>query len=266
MIRMIKRITASAVWDINGTEVTMKFSSKAGEIVTREQIISYLDCLKNKSYLADNTELCRAFEFFGGIAFVAVGMTVKGDFISCFAYYSKEFTKEWAKSDKHLKSKFVGYEYVFSKMLENENHVIHYNFKYILDGQQGSIFSQINEESFSEYWIQKMLPLMQDLKSLQDIVKRVGFVRVSKYVMKTPIETERYLTRLAKQYSNCRELISLRKTNNHIFGDDSRTSFAGGDKDFFTMLNKVVTDEFEIQKVKFIVENHKELEIGRAHV
>ena len=72
MIRMIKRITASAVWDINGTEVTMKFSSKAGEIVTREQIISYLDCLKNKSYLADNTELCRAFEFFGGIAFVAV--------------------------------------------------------------------------------------------------------------------------------------------------------------------------------------------------
>lgn len=263
MIKIVRRITASAVWDINGTEVTMKFSGKAGEVVTREQIISYLDCLKNKSYFADNTELCKAFEFFGGIAFIAIGMTDKDSFINCYTHYSKEFTKEWARSDKHLKSKFVGYEYVFSKMLENENHVIRYNFQYILDGQQGGIFSQINEASFSEYWTQEMLFLMQDLNSLQIIVKRVGAIRVSKYLMEIPDETEYYLTRLANQYSNCREVISLRKMNDYIFGDGSRTSFAGGDKDFFTLLNKVVADEFEIQKVKFIVENHKELDINK---
>jgi len=150
-----------------------------------------------------------------------------------------------------------------AKMLENENHVIHYNFQYILDGQQGSIFCQINEESFSIYWTQEILPLMKDLNSLQVILKRVGAVRVSKYLMKIPNETEYYFTRLANQYTNHRELISLRKINNHIFGDQSRTSFAGGDKDFVTLLNKVVAHEFEIQMIKFIVENHKELDINK---
>ena len=56
--------------------------------------------------------------------------------------------------EKCLKSKYIGYEYVFAKMLKNETITIQYDFRYILDQVDGGDFCQINEAAFAEYWIQ----------------------------------------------------------------------------------------------------------------
>lgn len=259
MIRIVQRITASAVWDIEGTEVRLAYRRGYSEPIMVEKINYYREILISKSYEQDNSGLCEAFRFFGGLAFVGIGMSCKDEFLACFAYYAKQFATEWANGEKCLKSKFVGNEYVFAKMLQNEKIPYSYDFRYILGEVDGERFCQINEQAFAEHWIPVMSPLMEKGLPLVEVSNRVGDVRVTKYLMQMPEQTETYLKKLASDYTTRRELISLRKMTQFIFGNGSRTNFAGGDNCFFTLLKEITDWELELQKERFVVDNHREL-------
>lgn len=88
-------------------------------------------------------------------------MTIPNDFLAFFVYYAKQFVKEWAEGEKCLKSKFVGYEYMFQKMLHKKDIPIKYDFRYILDNMDGESFCQANEQAFAEQWIPTLLVLME---------------------------------------------------------------------------------------------------------
>lgn len=263
MIRIVQRITASAVWDIDGTEVRLTYRKEYPEPVMVEKIKEYREILKSRSYKQDNSGLCEAFLFFGGIAFVGIGMSCRNEFFACFAYYAKQFAAEWANGEKRLKSKFIGYEYVFARMLRNEKIPISYDFKYILDGVDGEQFCRINERAFAEHWVPVMLPLMEKDISLSEVSNRVGDVRVTKYLMQTPVQTEKYLKKLAAGYTARRELISLNKMTQFIFGDSSRTNFSGGDSRFFVLLKDITDHEIEFQKAKFPADNRRALDMAK---
>lgn len=263
MIKIVERITASAIWDVEGTEVRLTYRKEFPEPVMADKIRGYREILTTRAYEQDNKGLCEAFLFFGGIAFVAVGMSCRDDFLTCFAYYAKQFAAEWAAGDKCLKAKFVGYGYVFANMLRNENVSIKYDFRYILDGADGDPFCQLNEKAFAEHWISAMLPLMANGLSLANVAERVGDVRVSKYLMQTPEQTELYLKRIAAAYTARRELISFRKISAFIFGSDSRANFAGEDNAFLELLRRITEEEIEIQKVRFIAEHRKEMSLSK---
>ena len=263
MIRIVQRVNASAVWDIDGTEVRLAYRKEYLEPVMAEKIKEYRQVLKSKSYEQDNSGLCEAFRFFGGIAFISIGMSYEDEFLACFDYYAKQFAEEWATNGKRLKSKFIGYEYVFAKMLRNENISIKYDFRYILSGVDGERFCQINEQAFSENWIPVMCSLMDKGSSLADVSKLVGDVRVSRYLMQISEQTEKYLNRIAAAYTIRRELISLNKMTQFIFGKDSRSNFSGGDGNFFTLLEAVTNRELALQNIKFVAENHRELSLSK---
>lgn len=260
MIKIIDRIIASAMWDINGTMVRLPYRREFPEPVMAQKIEKYCSFLKNRAYEQDNRGLCEAFRFFGGLAFVAIGMSCKDEFSSCFAYYARKFAVAWAAGAKCLKSKYIGYEYVFQAMLQNEELPISYDFRYILDKTtENELFCQISEQAFCEHWIEKMKPLMAEERSLSSISARVGDLRMSKYFMEMTEETTQYLKQLATSYTARRELISLRKLHIFIFGDDSRTHFPGGDAKFFSMLKTTVEVEIMHQSIVFIGENRKEM-------
>lgn len=81
----------------------------------RRKIQEYRSVLENRAYEKDNIGLCEAFCYFGGIAFVAIGLSCRGEFLQCFYYYAMQFVQEWV---------------------------------------DGGDFCQINEAAFAEYWIQ----------------------------------------------------------------------------------------------------------------
>ena len=264
MIRIVQRITASAVWDIEGTEVRLAYRKELSEMVMAQKIKEYCEILKSRLYEQDNSGLCEAFNFFGGIAFVGIGMSYRDEFLACFTHYANKFAAEWAKGDKCLKSKYIGYEYVFAIMLQNNKKSIRYDFQYILgETTESEQFCLINEQAFAQYWIPVMIPIIKKGHSLAEISKRVGDVRVSKYLTQIPEQTEEYLKIVAFGYTSRRELISLNKMTHFAFGDDSRPNFAGGDKTFRALLQAVTDTEFELQKVKFIAENRKELDLSK---
>ncbi len=264
MIRIIQRITASAVWDIEGTEVSLAYRKELSELVMVQKIKEYREVLKSRAYERDNSGLCEAFQFFGGIACVSIGMSCRNEFLACFTYYARQFAAEWAKSGKCLKSKFIGYEHVFAIMLQNHKNPIRYDFRYILgETSESEQFCLINEQAFAEYWIQEMIPVMKKAHSLAGISKRVGDVRVSKYLMQIPEQTEEYLKIVSSGYTLRRELISLNKMTHFVFGDDSRSNFPGGDKSFLALLQTVTGAEYELQTIKFIAENRKELDLSK---
>lgn len=260
MIRIIRRITASAVWDIEGIEVKLPYRKEYPEPIIVEKVKAYRESLISKAYEQDNIGLCEAFHFFGGIAFIAIGMSCEDEFFACFAYYAKLFAAEWAFGEKCLKSKFIGYEYVFEIMLRHKGVPVRYDFRYILDGIADSAqFCLINEQRFAEYWLPVLSSLMEQGLCLTTVSKRVGNVRVSKYLKQMPEQTEKYLKQLASGYTTRRELISLLKMTRFIFGNDVRSNFSGGDIHFFALLKKIINYEIELQKEKFVTDNRREL-------
>lgn len=263
MIKIVKRITASALWDIEGAKISLPYRKEYPEPIMSEEIRAFREILQTRVYEHDNSDLCKAFRIFGGISFVAIGMTCPDDFLACFAYYSKQFAKEWAEGEKCLKSKFVGYEYVFKKMLQSETILIKYDFRYILDNVDGELFCQANEQAFAEQWIPTLLTPMEQGLSLADAAKRVGDVRISKYLMQIPVQSECYLKHLADAYTARRELISLTKVTSFILGSTSRTNFVGAAPGFLELLSRIVDEEIEIQRVKFIAEHRKEMSLSK---
>lgn len=262
MIKITQRITASAVWDIEGTEVRLPYRKEYPELVMRRKIQEYRSVLENRAYEQDNIGLCEAFCFFGGIAFVAIGLSCREEFLRCFSYYAMQFAREWANGEKHLKSKYIGYEYVFERMLRNETIRIHYDFRYILDQADGGDFCRINEAAFAEYWIPIILALMKNGLSLAEVSKRVGDARVSRYLIQIPDQAA-YLKGIADSYTRRRELVSLTKMNTFIFGNDSRTGFVGAEPDFLKLLKQITEEETEMQRTRFIKENRKEMSLQK---
>ena len=263
MIKITQRITASAVWDIEGTEVRLPYRKEYPESVMRKKIEDYRSALESRAYEQDNTGLCKAFSFFGGIAFVTIGLSCREVFLRCFSYYAMQFAQEWADGEKRLKSKYIGYEYVFAKMLQNENITIQYDFRYILDQASGEEFCQRNEAAFAEHWIPVMRPLMKNGLSLSEVSNRVGDVRVSRYLMQITDQTLAYLKGIAVGYTQRRELITLTKMNTFILGNNSRTEFAGAEPEFLKLLRQVTEEETELQRTQFIKENRKEMTLHK---
>ena len=84
--------------------------------------------------------------------------------------------------------------------------------------------------------------------------KQVGDARLSRYLMQIPDQAYAYLKDIADSYTRRRELISLTKMNTFIFGNGSRTGFAGTEPDFLKLLKQITEEETEIQKIRFIKE------------
>ena len=222
----------------------------------------YREILENDLYADNNSELCDCFRRLGGMAFVRVGLTkYRAGFMRCFAHYAEVFARKWGESEKKLHSKHIGYKYVFELMLKDEKEPIKYDFRYILDETPNSAeFCEIIEAAFLRYWTKRMASQMQHLESLADVAARVGDVRLSRYLAAMP-GTESYVKTLAARYTETRELISLSKLHNFIFGNNSRSNFAGCEKSVAMLLGCVVAEEFALQYEKFPTENHLQRDI-----
>ena len=95
---------------------------------------------------------------------------------------------------------------------------------------------------------------MKNGLSLAEVSKQVGDARLSRYLMQIPDQAYAYLKDIADSYTRRRELISLTKMNTFIFGNGSRTGFAGTEPDFLKLLKQITEEETEIQKIRFIKE------------
>lgn len=100
---------------------------------------------------------------------------------------------------------------------------------------------------------------MKNGLSLAEVSKQVGDARLSRYLMQIPDQAYAYLKDIADSYTRRRELISLTKMNTFIFGNGSRTGFAGTEPDFLKLLKQITEEETEIQKIRFI----KEMSLSR---
>lgn len=246
--------------DLAKTELQVKYSNEQ----VKAKIQAYLDTLKSKSYTQDNLSLCESFIFLGGLGFRNIGLTVEFDFLECFKHYSNIFTIEWVKTDKRLKSKHIGIDYVFETMLKNDKISIKYNFRYILDGVDSSkVFHEILEESFCEYWSKIMLKLMLNQESLSRISSRIGEVRVTRYLVKEKAKTSHYLKLLASNYTLNREVITKRSMLKYIFGTDGYSRFLGGEEEFFSLIESIIDDEYALQKTLFVRDNIKEFDFNK---
>jgi len=265
---MIKRLDikkASALWYIDGAEISMFHRSNITVDMTTASIEAYRDILQSGSYRKDNTSLCETFRFFGGISFVAIGYKAyREDFLNMFRYYARLFVMEWYESGKFIHSKEVGIGYVFKTMLRSKENTIRYNFMYILDDIDNShLFVDIVNEEFGAFWMKKIKEAMERKDSFQDITSRIGSMRVARYCMAMLDTTTAYLRSVAEGYTERRERISVHKLNEWLFGTVEGTGIKGYDIAFQSVLKDIAAAEYEVQSHKFIAENRLQLDVNK---
>ena len=263
MIKLVDRVTASALWEIEGQKISLQYRRDISEAEIISRILAYKQILQNEAYRCNNDCLCQMFRFFGGIAFVKIGMVYEKQFLDCYSFFAARFAEQWADGKRCLGSKNIGYFYVFGCMLDCPPDPIRYDFRYILDEiPESPMFCDLTEQAFAEYWTPKLETLMAKNKSLFPVSKRVGAVRVSRYMMRIPELTKRYMGNVAGIYTAERELVSLRKLYNFVFGDDSRSNFNGGDQKLFKLLQMVTEEEAIVQNRRFVAENRASMDIS----
>jgi integrase len=261
MIKRLKIKQASALWHIDGAEISMCHRTNISTEVTVTNIEAYKKNLQSGAYEQDNTTLCDAFRFFGGISFVAIGYNAyREEFLRMFRYYTKRFVKEWYESSKRLHSKEIGIGFVFETMLHHEKIPIKYRFMYILDEIDDShqFVNMVNEE-FSSFWMEKIQKAMVQNDNLQIISARIGMVRTIRYCMTMPENTVEYLEQMAKSYTNRREIITEHKFQRELLGEKINYPVFGAV--FTKMFKSTVENEAAVQKQKFVAENQLQLDV-----
>ena len=261
---MIKRLEiklASAVWHIDGAQISMSHRKKITIDVTVAGIEAYRSCLKSNTYEQDNAPLCEAFRFFGGISFVSIGYKAyREDFLRMYRYFTKRFVKEWYESGKSLHSKEVGIGYVFETMLRSEKLPIKYRFMYILDEIDDShLFINIVNEEFDVFWTEKIQKAMSGKDSLKIISSRIGMVRTIRYCMAMRERTAEYLKKMANFYTVRREIITEHKFQQDLFEEKIEYPVYG--EAFKEMFKNTVKNEAAIQQGKFVAENQLQLDV-----
>lgn len=187
-----------------------------------------------------------------------IGMIYEKDFLLCFSYYAKMFAEKWAAGEQRFQSTYIGCHHVFQIMLDKVN----YSFPQILYHTPGGVkLSELANKAIEEYWKHSIECLMGVNQPLTDVAYRVGDVRVSKYMMLIPDKTKEYVTELAHNYTQRRELINLQKIYSDIFGNNYRKGFYGKNKELHTLTKAVVDHEFTIQFRKFIAENYASMDL-----
>lgn len=248
MIRAIKQSGSYETWEIDGVLINLLLRSN-----TALKIAEYKQILQNKLYENDNSSLCEMFRYFGGVPFMKIGMIYEKDFLLCFSYYAKIFAEKWAAREQHFQSTYIGCHHVFQIMLDKVN----YSFPQILYHTPGRVkLSELANKAIEEYWTHEIQDLMRENQPLTDVAYRIGDVRVSKYMMLIPDKTREYITKLAHNYTQRRELINLSEIYNDIFGNNNRKGFYGKIKELHLLTKTVVDNEFTIQYKKFIAENY----------
>ncbi len=263
MIEQVWIRTASALWRINEVEIVLRHRKTISVEEVRHQIVGFQEILCNRSYEKDNTELCKAFLFFGGIAFISVGaQAFSQDFLRMFRFYTKIFVENWANENKMIRSKYVGYEYVFQVMLSHSEIKINYDYRYILDDSgMNKEFSDVVEQEFSLFWVERIKEAMIKRISLMEIVARLGIIKTAAYASMCEEDlVEAYLKHIAEAFTLRRERISLAKVNSYIYGKD-RTESKIKKMSFDIKMRELVDKEFKIQYVKFPDENQKQLDV-----
>lgn len=265
---MIKRLEikqASALWHINGAEISIPHRVNITVDTTTASIEAYRDTLQSGSYRQDNAPICEAFQFFGGISFVAIGYKAyREDFLKMFCHYSRQFIMEWYESDKSIHSKEVGIGYVFETMLRSKEDTIRYNFTYILEEIDNShLFIDIVNEEFGAFWTKRIKEAMERKDNLQEIAARIGAMRTVRYCMTMGDATTDYLRSIAEGYTERRERLSECKLHDWLLGEPFRINFKGYDKDFLSMFKEIVRTESEMQFQKFISENRLQLDVKK---
>jgi integrase len=259
MIKKNNEYKASSTWSIDGVEIILWKRRNISEEQMHLKIKEYKELLQEKAYERDNAYLCGQFRFWGGLSFVKIGFVAfRESFITMFQHYANLQVNEWGNSNKVLRSKEVGISYVFDLILQHPDYDIKYDFRYILDGMEGSrILYDIVEEEFATYWIVKIQEALLSKASFCDISKRIGIIRTTRYAVNVATELVTYIEELAKDYTLRRERISKHKLHQRFFGDNAKANGQDMYDEGFKAIVKNIVDRVFAHQYEYFPKNNR---------
>lgn len=269
MAELISSEKSAFVWKIDGVVMKLGFNTKINPEEYLNNIQKYKEMLKMKEYRGNKGLIKELFLYFGSLPFIWIGMEAfHQEFIRMCRYYIREYLTEWQESVERPSEQIPP----FTKALET--------LTGMGQGKCFSCFSMLGKYAihhkeelsilmageFEDFWGEKIVCAIGEGKGLVEIRQKLSVRRLTKYCMKyAPEQTKRLTGELAESYTGRREVISLYGMTTKLFGDNLRNDYKPErwDDEFARMLYDTVERETEVQKKRFIRENHLELDVRK---
>lgn len=269
MSELISSKKSAFVWKIDGVVMKLGFNTKINQEEYLQHIEKYKEMLRLEKYKEDKALVNKLFLYFGGLPFVRIGMEAfHQEFILMCRCYIREYLAEWEENIEQPSEQIPSFTNVLERMTG-----LGYGKCISCFGMVGKYtrhhkdeLSTLMQEEFADFWGEKIISAFAVGKGVEEIRQKLSVRRLTKYCMKYAPEQTKYLIgELAESYTIGREVISLNGMAAKLFGNGLRNDYKPErwDKEFARLIYGAAEREMEIQKKRFIPENHMELDVRK---
>jgi len=263
MIRQVKLVSHTHIWDIDGINVTL--IRKSG--ITTEQYCEIIETfqllLAEELYHQDATIVRDIFSRIGPISFFSLGIEAFHDrFLAMCRWYCKMYLQTWYENNAQ---KALGLEpsfkHVLAVMLGNKQC---FHLQSMQDAGYRCILINIMHDEFIKFCEKKILAALEACEGLDGIRTKISLNLLIPFCMNVaPHLTEEYTAREAKGFTQRREMITRGALLDKIFGHGAQKEKCDKDGPFYSMLCTIVSREADIQSTKFINENYLAMNVQK---
>ena len=267
MIKLIGIKTSSAIWEIDGIVIKTQRLKNVGNEKIEKNISDYINLMTSGNYKRNPNELYKIAETLGSTMILKIGTDIYLNyFLKMFDYYTKEYIKQWAEIGgviiSNKISMFPVFEYMFQgKIVEKEDSNIAILRSSTSDN---AMFFKVFDKRFSEFWTAEIKSTVKNQNLLVEIEKRIGCLRVTKYICRLPKEeVKKYLENIAKDFTKTRCTITVQKYYHKLLGNNISVSRKRFDPIIVALIDEIVNEEYKIQCSKFILDNAVEMDVRK---
>jgi len=256
------------VWEIDGTQVTLGFNKQVYREKYRRYIREFKSILENRTYQSAPKAIRRLFDYFGCVPFFRLGMDVfRIPFLEMCRYFSKIYISEayYSKSGSFYRIPAFAYVLAFMLQYDEKTGVCSFGMLSTYAKEYRITLSQLMNEEFEAFCGAIITDALSSSQSIEEITKKISLPRVTQYCMDfAPELAEKTLRTIASGFTDKRKSVSLAGLQVALWGQKG-CGYAGDQCDprFKCLIEKIVQEEIDIQKERFIRENHLEMDIRK---
>ena len=268
MINFIKSKTGASVWEIDGIQVTLGFNKQVYREKYQRCIREFKSILENRTYQSAPKAIRRLFDYFGCVPFFRLGMDVfHPQFMEMCRYFAKIYITEvyYSKTGAFSKIPTFAHVLVFMLKYDEKTGVCSFGMLSTYAKEHKITLSKLMKEEFASFCGAIITDGFSSGQSIEEIAKKIGLPRVTQYCMDfAPEHTEKALRIIARGYTDERRSISLSGMQVAFWGRKGHGYTEDQcDLRFKSLIKKIVQEEIDIQRDRFIRENHLEMDVRK---
>lgn len=264
MVEMVSIKTCTAIWNIDGKTFRFQRRKSVDDVKTQRYIEKYIYALKNTKYNQNSEIISDIAHVLPDTVMLHIGLELYDEeFMQMFEFFSQKYIDMWITSEAKFGTNKISTYSVFELMFRNDFIWRENSYRDVLKcaNNDNRIFHEVFRNLISVRISNLVKNCVKNNQSLSEIKYKIGLAdTVNSFCELNAELKEKYVYEMAYRFTNRREIVSLKKVYDEIFGESNQCIDEDRLPDeFVDLCKKVVEKEYKIQCKKFPAENLKHM-------